>query len=81
VRAERIIGQGLSRQGWTEADWEERRKRDPVKVALAARLRRETTLTVGRIAAGLKMGTRQSTATRLQELKCHRQRGNRCAKP
>lgn len=50
-----------------------RRKSDPVKLALAARLRRETTLTMGWIAARLKTGTRQSTTTRLQESKRKRQ--------
>jgi len=47
-----------------------------VKLALAARLRRETTLTVGWIAARLKLGTRQSATTRLQEFKRRRKAGN-----
>ena len=46
--AERIIAAELKR----------RPKGDPVKVALAARLRAETTLTVGWIAERLGMGTR-----------------------
>lgn len=75
ARAERIIAEELGRQGWTATDLGERRKSDPVKVALAARLRRETTLTVGWIAARLKMGTRQSATTRLQEFTRQRKRG------
>jgi len=69
VRAERIIAEELLRCGWTEADLVARQKGDSVKLALAARLRRETILTVAWIAARLKTGTRQSTTTRLQELK------------
>ena len=60
VRAERIIAEELRRQGWRRADLAQRRKSDPVKLALAARL---------------KMGTRQSTTTRLQEFKRRRQTG------
>jgi len=76
VRAERIIASELRRRGWAEADRAQRRKSDPVKLALAARLRRETTLTVGWIAARLKLGTRQSATTRLQEFKRRRQTGS-----
>ena len=72
VRAERVIAEELRREGWTEADLVARRKSDPVKLALAARLRRETTLTMAWIAARLQTGTRQSTTTRLQELKRQR---------
>jgi hypothetical protein len=51
--------------GWTEAQLVERRKSDPAKLALAARLRRETTLTVGWIAQRLHLGTRKSAAVKL----------------
>jgi len=44
--AERIIAEELRRQGWTEADLGQRRKSDPVKLALATRLRWDTTLTM-----------------------------------
>ena len=67
VRAERIITEELVRHGWTEAQLVQRRKGDPVKLAVAVRLRRETTLTMGWIAKRLKMGTRKNVATRLQE--------------
>jgi hypothetical protein len=65
VRAERIIAEELRRLGWSEAELVERRKSDPAKLALAARLRRETTLTVGRIAHRLHLGTRKSAAVKL----------------
>jgi REP element-mobilizing transposase RayT len=65
VRAERIVAEELGRQGWTEEQLRQRRKSDPVKLALAARLRRETTLTVGWIAQRLQMGTRKSAAVKL----------------
>jgi REP-associated tyrosine transposase len=69
VRAEGIIAEERKRHGWTETQLRQRRKSDPVKLALAARLRRETILTVGWIAKRLEMGTRQSVATRLLEQK------------
>ena len=39
LRTERIIAEELSRPGWLEADLEQRRQSDPVKLALGARLR------------------------------------------
>jgi len=73
VRAERIIAQELERLGWTEAQLRERRKSDPAKLAMAARLRRETTLTVGWIAARLRLGTRKSAASKLHGWSKHGQ--------
>jgi hypothetical protein len=58
ARAQQIIAAELERRGWQQAELKTRRKGDPVKVALAARLRAETTLTVGWIAERLAMGTR-----------------------
>ncbi len=58
ARAEQIIAEELERRGWQEAELKTHRKGDPVKVALAARLRAETTLTVGWIAERLALGTR-----------------------
>jgi len=55
-------------RGWclgSEAQLVERRKSDAAKLALAARLRRETTLTVGWIANRLHLGTRNSAAVKL----------------
>jgi hypothetical protein len=56
--AELIIAEELKRGRWQEADLKTRPKGDSVKVALAARLRAETTITVGWIAERLAMGTR-----------------------
>ena len=69
ARAERIIAEELQRQGWTAAQMRARRKSDPDKLALAARLRRETTLAVGWIAQRLGLGTKKCATTRLQEWK------------
>ena len=58
--AEQIIAQELQRRRWKEADLKTWPKGDPTKVALAARLRAQTTMTVGWIAERLAMGTRGS---------------------
>jgi REP element-mobilizing transposase RayT len=58
ARAERIITAELKRRRWPEAELRTRPKGDAAKVAMAARLRAETTQTVGWIAARLGMGTR-----------------------
>jgi hypothetical protein len=57
-RRKRIIAEELKRGRWQEADLKTRLKGPPVKVALAARLEAETTMTVGWIAERLAMGTR-----------------------
>jgi hypothetical protein len=77
ARAEPIIAEELQRQGWGEAQLRQRRKSDPVKLALAGRLRRGTILTVGWIAKRLEMGTRQSVATRLPEQSKTHERGHK----
>jgi REP element-mobilizing transposase RayT len=77
VRAERIIGEELKRQGWSEAQLRQRRKSEPVKLALAARLRRETILTVGWIARRLDLGTRKSAASILHHWVSEEQRKGR----
>jgi hypothetical protein len=56
--ADRIIAEELERGRWQEADLKTRPKGDSLKVALAARLRAETTMTVGWIAERLAMSTR-----------------------
>ena len=65
VKAERIIQEELGRRGWTPADLSKRRKSDPDRLAMAARIRRETTLTIKWIATRLQMGTSKSTNARL----------------
>jgi putative transposase len=56
--AEKLIGEELTRKGWTEEDLQSRRKGDAFKVELAIRLRAETTVTMKWIADRLRMGTR-----------------------
>ena len=57
AKAERILSKELRRLGWPEADLALRRKRDPGKMDIGARLRKETTLWIKRIAARLHLGT------------------------
>jgi len=45
-------------------------KTDADKVVMAARLREETTMTIGQIAQRLKMGTQDTLSAKLQERKC-----------
>ena len=54
---ELIIAGELKLGRWQEADLKTQPKGDSVKVALAERLRAETTMTVGGIAERLAMGT------------------------
>ena len=58
AKAERIIAQELKRRKWKAAEFQARPKGDAEKVAVAARLRAETTMTAGWIAERLSMGTR-----------------------
>jgi REP element-mobilizing transposase RayT len=69
ARAERLTLAGLGRLGWTERDVETRRKGDPKKVALAIRLRSQTTMPLSWIAHRLRMGTRGYLAWLLQQQK------------
>jgi putative transposase len=64
-KAERMISEELSRLGWRVTELSTRPKNDPAKLALAARLRRETTLTTKQIAARLCLGTSKSATTAL----------------
>ena len=56
-KAERIITEELTRLNWTESDLSSRMKSDPGKLAIAARLRKETTLPMKWIAARVQIGT------------------------
>ena len=69
VRAEAVIAKELRRMGWKEGELSQRAKSDPGKVGLAAKLRQETTLTMGQIAQRLHLGTRNTLSTNLQERK------------
>jgi hypothetical protein len=56
-RADRIMGEELQRLSWTPQDVALRRKSDPDKLAIAARLRRETTLSLKEVAHQVGLGT------------------------
>ena len=60
ANAQRLIDRELKRRGWTEGELKDRAKTDPVKVALAARIRRETSVPIRWLATRLHMGTRQT---------------------
>jgi putative transposase len=66
VKAERIIGEELKRLGWKTGELSQRHKSDPAKLALASRLRRETTLTMAQVAERLHMGSWKSLNVKLQ---------------
>ena len=51
------FSQELARLGWTEKDLVSQRKNAPQKLAIAARLRKETILPIKRIAARVGLGT------------------------
>jgi putative transposase len=59
-RGNRVIAEELSRLGWKESDLACRLKNDPGKLALAARVRKETTLPIKWIARRLQMGSPKS---------------------
>ena len=62
ARADRLVAEELRRRGWTPATLSTLRKGNPEKVAVAQRLRRETTMTLKWIAERLRMGTRAHLA-------------------
>jgi len=71
-KAQRLVAEGLRKARWKEADLRRRRKSDPVKIGLATRLRRETTMTLKWIAERLQMGAWTHLNKRLYE---HRKAG------
>jgi AraC-like DNA-binding protein len=76
ARAERIIAEELARLGWDAAQLARRRKNDPQKLTLAARLRRETTLSLKHIAERVGLGSSKSANATL-----HRWMRQQPAKP
>jgi putative transposase len=64
-KAERIVAEELARLGWTEADLERRRKSDAGKLAIAARLKRETILSIKCIAERVGLGSSKSANSNL----------------
>ena len=67
AKAERIVAEELMRLGWNESDLSARRKSDPGKLGMAARLRHETTLSLKAIARRVQLGTSRSAQVRLHE--------------
>lgn len=67
AKAERIMAEELARLGWDKAQLKNRRKSDPAKLAIATRLRRETTLPIREIAARVQLGSSKSANARLHE--------------
>lgn len=67
AKAERIVAEELGRLGWKESDLAARRKSDPGKLKMAARLRQETTLSIKAIARRIHLGTSRSANVRLHE--------------
>jgi hypothetical protein len=67
AKAERTIKAELKRLGWKERDLVVKRKSDAGKLAIAGRLRRETTLTIGKIAKRLHLGSPKSANARIHE--------------
>ncbi len=66
AKAQQITEAELEARHWTRKDLQGRRKSDPQKVRIAARLRRETTMTLEWIAARLFMGAPTHVASLLQ---------------
>lgn len=65
AKAERIITEELKHAHWKAAALKENAKSHPVKLALAMRLRKETTLTIREIAGRLHMGSWKSLNNKL----------------
>ena len=65
AKTERIISVELKRLGWEPSAFKARAKGDPAKLAIAIRLRRETTLTVKELAQRLQMGSWKSLHNKL----------------
>jgi REP element-mobilizing transposase RayT len=66
-KAERLVAGEMKRRRWTDQTLEQRAKGDVEKVRIAARLRRETLVTVGWIAERLKMGSVANVNTLLYQ--------------
>jgi putative transposase len=67
AKAKRIVSEELQRHGRQEADLLTHAKSDPVKLELAARLRRETTLPIKAIAALAQLGSSKSANAKLHQ--------------
>lgn len=65
AKGERVIAEELKRAKWKEKELLGAAKSHPAKLALAGRLRRETTLTIRQIAGRLHMGSWKSLSNKL----------------
>jgi putative transposase len=65
AKGERIMAEELKRSKWKEGDLREQPKGAPAKLAIAVRMRRETTLTIREIAKRLRMGSWKSLNNKL----------------
>ncbi len=74
-KANRIIGEELTRLGWQEFDLARRRRSDPGKLVIAERLRKETTLPVKWIATRVQIGTTKGAKSVLHHLARGKQPG------
>jgi len=66
-KAQRLVREMFEQAGWAEGQWEKRRKGDPAKTRMAARLRRETTMTWAWIAKRLGMGHWRTAANAVRK--------------
>jgi len=64
-KGDRIVAEELKRLQWTEADLRRCRKSDPEKLRIAARLRRETILSLKSIATRVGLGSSKSANAKL----------------
>jgi REP element-mobilizing transposase RayT len=76
LKAEQIVAEELKRRGWEVVELARRRKNDPAKLEIAARLRRETTLPIKAIAARVQLGSSKSANANL-----HRHMGSQAPEP
>ena len=67
AKAQRIDAEELLRPGWRKNELSRRRKSDPAKLAIAARLRKETTLSLKHIAEQVHLGASKSANARLHQ--------------
>ena len=71
-----VIAEELKARGWLKTELSRRRKSDPEKLALGARLRRETTLTIKEIAKLLVLGTYNTANARLHAFMNKKKKGH-----
>ena len=64
ARAGRILAEELRRFGWQDAELAARPESDPAKLAIAARLRKESILSIKAIAARAHLGASKSANAR-----------------